>query len=161
PTLKGFETGGANITFGVNVGATFCGVYAESDPSTPAGRPPAPVDNSSDRVGVCGVARSFGVLGDGDLFAGVWGQSGTPTGAGVVGVGKDENVTGVLGVAIDQRHQEEKVGNPSHGVGVVGISESAEGFGVQGLSVQPKTTPGVVPAAGKGNGAGTGVQGES
>jgi hypothetical protein len=126
---------GTDSTYGVNVQGEVCGVYGESGRLGNSSRT-APLDNDED-VGVCGLGRTYGVIGKGFLKAGVYGESDS-LGGGVIGQGKGNNALGVAGI---HKAKDENSKPTDNGSGIIGVSEAGEGFGVVGLSVRTLRDP--------------------
>ena len=142
--VTGFYTEAATLDYGVNVQGNKCGVYGECVHTTPTDRksetlPPDPTDNG---IGVCGVGDDYGVFGKGFLYAGVHGENGS-NGTGVFGLGLNDTAIGVAGISKVKKQGSKSTGG---GIGIVGATESGQGFGVVGLGMESlDDTPRSVP----------------
>jgi hypothetical protein len=97
--------------------------------------PPDPTDNG---IGVCGVGDDYGVFGKGLVYAGVHGETGSNS-TGVFGVGSNIEAIGVVGINKVRDQGSKRTGG---GVGIVGATDSDEGFGVAGLGMKSLDTTG-------------------
>jgi hypothetical protein len=117
-----FSTGrlGTDSTYGVNViQDTERGVYGESVNTLPRSESKRITQKG---IGVCGIGDEYGVFGKGRNRACVHGETQDFTAIGVAGITKDEHTP------LDPK---------AVGVGIVGPTESGQGFGVVGLSFRP------------------------
>jgi len=132
--LTGFYTDADKLDYGVNVQGHECGVYGESvDTPTPTNR-----KTIEDGTGVCGVGDNYGVFGKGITTAGVHGEN-EASGTGVFGVALDVGAIGVAGISQVKKRRSKK---KAQGIGIVGATESGQGYGVVGLSVDSLTLTG-------------------
>ncbi len=129
----------SNMTYGVNVQGSACGVLGASlKPSDMDRAAPEP------NTGVCGLGNGFGVYGAGNTTVGVYGETGYGV-SGVYGKGLKTGSAGVVGISkvkspvpdssspSGYRYENmEEVG----GTGVIGAANGGKGFGVIGLSVK-------------------------
>ena len=136
--ITGFYTEADKLAYGVNVQGSKCGVYSEAGNGL-SDRDPGELRTA--QAGVFGIGNDYGVFGRGFSIAGVYGENTSREGTGVFGVAEDNSI-GVAGISRSPKGQS--------GIGIVGVTQGSEGFGIVGLSVDklilttPRTMPKVV-----------------
>jgi hypothetical protein len=144
-----FSTGreGTDSTYGVNVQGSECGVYGEGGNVNDTGRTPSFPANAAlpghnvkfVNTGVCGRGTAYGVFGEGDQRAGVYGRHSVRKGAGVMGVGT-KGATGIIGASVapdpDPSSFQPNAIDSDSVVGVLGATNIHGGSGVMGLSTK-------------------------
>jgi hypothetical protein len=145
----GFSTSASDMVYGANVVGDRCGVYGQSGSLPDSNR-----ESQVPGVGVHGRGENFGVVGDGQGIAAVYGHANRSK-VGVLGGAMRKGI-GVVGASMQSLNPSEfaRIPDPGNGPGTGVFGTSGTGTGVHGSSAQG------VGVRGHGS-VGVGVLGES